>query len=188
MSRLTWKGGNMLYPLPAVIVTSEYGNKKNAFTVAWCANVCTNPPKVAISIRKSRLSYDLIKKSGYFVINLVNEALVKQCDYCGVVSGKDHDKFEECKFSPNYVLDYPVPGILESPVNIICKVDQIIELGSHDMFIGDVLNLNVDDAYLDEKNKFDLKKANLITYSHGEYFSLGEKLGSFGYSVRKKND
>ncbi len=188
MARLNWKGGNMLYPLPSVIITSKYNEKTNAFTVAWCANVCTNPPVVSISIRKSRMSYDLIKKSGYFVINLVNEELVKKCDYCGVVSGREHDKFKECEFSENYIDECPVPGILESPVNIFCKVREIIELGSHDMFLADVIKLNVDDKYLDEKNKLDLAKAKLVSYSHGEYFSLGEKLGTFGYSVRKKNE
>lgn len=188
MARINWKGGNMLYPLPSVIITSQYNDKINAFTVAWCANVCTNPPVVSISVRKSRMSYDLIKNSGYFVINLVNEDLVKKCDYCGVISGREHDKFQECGFTKNYVLDFPVPGILESPVNILCKLKQIIELGSHDMFLADVVGLNVDDKYLDQNNKLDLAKARLVTYSHGEYYSLGEKLGTFGYSVRKKNE
>ena len=114
--------------------------------------------------------------------------MVKKCDYCGVISGREHDKFQECGFTKNYVLDFPVPGILESPVNILCKLKQIIELGSHDMFLADVVGLNVDDKYLDQNNKLDLAKARLVTYSHGEYYSLGEKLGTFGYSVRKKNE
>ena len=188
MARQTWKAGNMLYPLPAVIITSEFEGKTNAFTVAWCANICTNPPMLSISVRKSRYSYNLIKNSGYFVANLVNEDLVKKCDYCGVISGKEHDKFEECGFTKNYFDSIHVPGILESPVNILCKVDKIIELGSHDLFIANVIALNIDDTYLDQNNKFDLSRASLITYSHGEYFTLGKKVGSFGYSVRKKND
>lgn len=185
MERQNWKPGNMLYPLPAVLITTEYEEKTNAFTVAWCGNACTNPPMVTISVRKSRYSYDLIKNSGEFVINLVNEDLLKKADYCGVKSGRDIDKFSECKFTKNYIDGVKVPGILESPVNIGCKVDKIIELGSHDLFIAYVMGVNIDSSLLDESNRFDLGKAKLISYSHGEYFSLGEKLGTFGYSVRK---
>jgi flavin reductase (DIM6/NTAB) family NADH-FMN oxidoreductase RutF len=190
MARQNWKPGNMLYPLPAVIITSKYKDKTNAFTVAWCGNVCTNPPMVSISIRKSRYSYEMIKESNEFVINLVNESLLKAADYCGVKSGRDVDKFKECNFTENYIPSVSCPGILESPVNIACKVEQIIELGSHDLFIASVKNVNIDESLLDETNKFDLARANLISYSHGEYFSLGEKLGTFGYSVRKsgRND
>lgn len=189
MSRQNWKAGNMLYPLPAVIITSKLNDgRPNAFTVAWCGNVCTNPPMVSISVRKSRYSYDLIKESQEFVINLVNEDLVKKCDYCGVTSGRDVDKFKICNFHENKLDNTNVPGILESPVNISCHVEQIIELGSHDLFIASVKGVNVDEKYLDINGKFDLKKAKLITYSHGEYFSLGDYLGKFGYSVRKKKD
>jgi len=189
MKRQNWKAGNMLNPLPAVLITSKYlDSKTNVFTVAWCGNVCTNPPMVSISVRKSRYSYELIKNSKEFVINLVNENIVKECDYCGVVSGRDVDKFKKCNFHENILPNVSVPGILESPVNISCKVNQIIELGSHDLFIANVVGVNVDESYLDEFNRFDLAKAKLISYNHGEYYSLGSYLGKFGYSVRKNKD
>lgn len=185
MARLTWKAGNMLNPLPVVMVTSEYDNKTNVFTVAWCGNICTNPAMVSISVRKSRYSYDLIKKSGEFVINLVTESLVKACDYAGVKSGRDHDKIKELGLHLNRIEDFNTPGILESPVNLVCKLEQIIELGSHDLFIAKVLAVNVDDTLLDETGRLDLAKAKLVSYSHGEYYALGEYLGKFGFSVKK---
>ena len=184
--RQNWKGGNMLYPLPAVIVTSKAFGKTNAFTVGWAGTVCTNPPMLSISIRKSRFSYELIKESKEFVVNLTNRALTKQMDFCGVNSGRDIDKFKHCHFTENPLPNMTTPGILESPVNISCKVNQIIELGSHDMFIADVIGVNIDDKYLDENGKLDLKKADLVAYNHGEYYSLGDYLGKFGYSIRKK--
>ena len=187
MSRLDWKGGNMLYPLPAVIITCKRKDcKPNAFTVAWCGNICTNPPMLSISVRKSRYSYDIIKESKEFVVNLVSEDLVRELDFCGVNSGRDVDKFEKCKFTLNPLPNMETPGILQSPVNISCKLDRIIELGSHDLFIANVIGVNVDDKFLDETNRFDLNKANLVAYSHGQYFGLGEYLGHFGYSIRKK--
>ncbi|MCR5787271.1 MAG: flavin reductase family protein [Acholeplasmatales bacterium] len=186
--RQNWKGGNMVYPLPAVLVTSAYEGKKNAFTVGWCATVCTNPPMLSISIRKSRYSYDIIKQSKEFVVNLTTEELVEKMDYCGVTSGRDVDKFKKCDFHENILPNMTAPGILESPVNISCKVNQIIELGSHDLFIADVIGVNIDDNYLDENGKFDLSKAHLVAYNHGEYYGLGDYLGKFGYSIRKKNE
>lgn len=186
MSRQTWKAGNMLYPLPAVIITSlKEDGSVNPFTVAWCGNICTNPAMVSISVRKSRFSYNLIKQSGEFVINLVTKDLVKACDYCGVKSGQDVDKIKKLGLHLNKIEDYKTSGILESPVNIVCSVKQIIELGSHDLFIANVLAVNVDDSLLDEFNKLDLAKANLVSYSHGEYYALGEYLGKFGYSIKK---
>ena len=181
-----WKGGNMLYPLPAVMISCGNMTNSNVFTVAWCGNCNTNPPMVYISVRKERFSYDILKENKEFVINLVNEELVKACDYAGVKSGKDHDKFSELQLTKLESKYVKAPSIAESPVNIECRVNKILELGSHDMFIADVLGTTIDTKYLDENNKFDLKKANLITYSHGEYFSLGEVLGTFGYSIRKK--
>lgn len=185
--RSEWKPGNMLYPLPAVMITSGNINEKmNIFTVAWCGNICTNPPMVSISVRPSRYSYKLIKESGEFVINLVTKDLVKACDYCGVVSGDKHDKFKEMNLTPIKLDSTLVPGILESPVNIYCKVENELALGSHNMLIASVKKVFVNEDYLDKKNYFDMKKANLVTYSHGEYYSLGEYLGRFGYSVKKK--
>ncbi len=185
MARLTWKAGNMLNPLPVVMVTSEYENKTNVFTVAWCGNICTNPAMVSISVRKSRYSYELIKKSGEFVINLVTEDLVKACDYAGVRSGRDHDKIKELNLHLNRIEDYKTPGLLESPVNLVCKLEQIIELGSHDLFIAKVMAVNVDDSLLDETGRLNLERAKLVSYSHGEYYELGKYLGKFGFSVKK---
>ncbi|MDE6636388.1 MAG: flavin reductase family protein [Lachnospiraceae bacterium] len=187
MPKQMWKAGNMLYPLPVVMVSCEReGERANVITVAWSGTICTNPPMVSISIRKERYSYDIIKDSGMFVINLVNDKLVRAADWCGVRSGREHDKFKEMKLTR---VDGSMPGmplIKESPVNIECVVREIKELGSHDMFIADVKNVWADEKYMDETGKFCLNSSGLITYSHGEYFGLGKKYGKFGYSVRKK--
>ena len=188
MSKQIWKPGNMVYPVPAVMVSvGDKEGKTNIFTVAWTGNACTNPPMVYISVRPERYSYELIKDSGEFVINLTTEALVKATDYCGVRSGRDVDKWKECSLTKAEAakLSY-APIIEESPVNIECKVNRALELGSHVMFIADVVCVDADEAYLDDKGSFRLDKAKLISYSHGDYMSLGDKLGSFGYSVRKK--
>lgn len=188
MSKQIWKPGNMVYPVPAVMVSvGDKEGKTNIFTVAWTGNACTNPPMVYISVRPERYSYELIKDSGEFVINLTTEALVKATDYCGVRSGRDVDKWKECSLTEAKAakLSY-APIIEESPVNIECKVNRALELGSHVMFIADVVCVDADEAYLDDKGSFRLDKAKLISYSHGDYMSLGDKLGSFGYSVRKK--
>lgn len=177
----------MLYPLPAVMVScGREGETPNIITVAWAGNVCTNPPMLSISVRKSRHSHSIIKDTGEFVVNLVGRDLVRAADWCGVRSGRDHDKFKEMHLTPQDSQKVSCPGILESPVNIECKVNQIIELGSHDMIIADVLCVTVDDKYMDDKGKFDLQATDLVAYSHGEYFELGKKLGKFGYSVAKK--
>ena len=178
----------MLYPLPAVMVSCACADRKpNIITVAWAGTVCTNPPMVSISVRPERYSHELIEKSGEFVINLVTEELARACDWCGVRSGKDYDKFAECRLDalPAEGLTY-APLIGQSPVNIACRVSQKIPLGSHDLFLARVVGVHVDPEGMDEKGRCDLGKWNLITYSHGEYFALGRKLGSFGYSVRKK--
>ena len=177
----------MLYPLPAVMVScAEEGKNYNIITVAWTGTVCTNPPMAYISVRPDRYSYDMIKNSGEFVINLTTKDLVKAVDYCGVRSGRDVDKFKEMhltKEAANYV---KAPLIKECPVNIECKVKEIKELGSHHMFLADVVGVNIEQDLLDETGKFHLNQANLVMYSHGEYFGFGELLGSFGYSVKKK--
>lgn len=187
MSKECWKPGNMVYPLPAVMVScAEEGKADNIITVAWTGTICTNPPMAYISVRPERHSYQMIKNSGEFVINLTTQKLVRATDYCGVRSGRDVDKFKETGLTKEPAKVVRVPLIQESPVNIECKVREIKELGSHHMFIADVVNVNIDTSYLDEKGKFHLSQSGLIGYSHGEYYSLGEKLGTFGYSVKKK--
>ncbi len=177
----------MLYPLPAVMVScGREGETPNIITVAWAGNVCTNPPMLSISVRKERFSHGIIKDTGEFVVNLVGKDLVKAADWCGVRSGRDFDKFKEMHLTPQDSRMVICPGIAESPVNIECKVHHILELGSHDMIIGEVLCVTVDDKFMDDKGRFDLGAADLIAYSHGEYFELGKKLGKFGYSVARK--
>lgn len=186
MEKEFWKAGNMLYPLPAVMVSCQgKDTKPNIITVAWTGTVCTNPAMVYISVRPERYSYDLIKSSGEFVINLTTKKLSKATDFCGVRSGRDVDKFKEMHLTPVPGEKVQAPYIAECPVNIECKVIKIEELGSHHMFLAAVEGVHIDPAYLNEKGKFDLNKAELLSYSHGEYFELGKKLGTFGYSVKK---
>lgn len=187
MPKQIWKPGNMVYPVPAVIIScGDRTGRINLFTVAWTGNICTNPPMVYISVRPSRFSYELIEDSGEFVINLTTEALAKAADYCGVRSGRDEDKWKACGLTPEPAKELSfAPLIKESPVNIECRVKNHMDLGSHRMYIADVLNVHADEAYLDESGRFCLERAGLIAYSHGDYMSLGEKLGSFGYSVKK---
>ncbi len=186
MSKQSWKPGNMLYPVPAVMVTCKRpGEKTNIITIAWTGTVCSDPAMVSISIRPERYSHDIIEETGEFVVNLVTEKLARSCDWCGVKSGRDVDKFKEMKLT-EYASEFmDTPAIAESPVNIYCKVVKTERLGSHDMFIGEVKGVTVDDSYMDEKGRFALEKCGLITYSHGEYYTLGKKLGKFGYSVEK---
>lgn len=200
MAKQSWKPGNMLYPLPAVMISCqgasqndplctnpELAGKPNIITVAWAGTICTNPPMVSISVRPERYSYHLIEETKEFVINLTTEQLVKATDFCGVRSGRDVDKFKEMNLTPLPSQHINAPGIAESPVNIECKVREIKELGSHSLFIADVVGVTIDDAYMTETGKFDLNSADLVTYSHGEYFLLGKKLGTFGYSVKKES-
>lgn len=187
MGRESWRAGNMLYPLPAVMVSCKRpGEKPNIITVAWTGTVCSSPAMVSISVRPERYSYDIIKETGEFVINLTTEKLARATDYCGVRSGREVDKFAEMNLTAGRSVHVEAPYIEECPVNIECRVQQILELGSHHMFVAEVLGVDIDDRYLDEKGKFRLNEANPIVYSHGEYFGIGRKLGSFGYSVRRK--
>ncbi len=187
MAKEVWQPGNMLYPIPAVMVScGREGETPNIITVAWAGNICSSPAMLSISVRKERYSYDIIKETGEFVVNLTNTELTRATDWCGVRSGRDYDKFNEMKLTPQKSQKISAPGIEESPVNIECKVKQILELGSHDMFVAEVVAVTVDEKYLDEKGRFDLVAADLVAYSHGEYFKLGKKLGKFGYSVAKK--
>ena len=186
MGQQHWKAGNMLNPVPAVMVSVSDGNgKNNIITVAWAGTICTNPPMLSISVRPERYSYEMIKSTKEFVVNLTTKDLVRACDYCGVTSGRDVDKFEKMKLTPIKLPNVSVPGIKESPVNIECRVKKIEELGSHTMFIADVVGVTVDDEYMDEKGKFNINDTGLVMYSHGEYFVMGEKLGKFGYSIKK---
>ena len=185
MGKQTWKPGNMLYPLPAVMVSvTDKEGKSNIITVAWTGTVCTNPPMVYISVRPERYSYHMIEETGEFVINLTTEKLAYATDYCGVKSGRDVDKFEKMHLTPEKADKVKAPMIQESPVNIECKVVKKEELGSHHMFLAEVVAVHVDEQYLDEKNRFALEKTELISYVHGEYYSLGKLLGNFGYSIR----
>ena len=187
MGKQIWKPGNMVYPLPAVMVScADKKGNANIITVAWTGTVCTNPAMVYISVKPERYSYDLIKESGEFVINLTTEKLAKATDWCGVRSGRDFDKWNEMKLTKGKAekLEY-APTIKESPVNIECKVTEIKELGSHHMFLAMVLSVQVDEKYMNKTGKFELNKTGLLTYSHGEYHILGKPLGRFGWSVKK---
>lgn len=188
MGRTSFKPGNMLYPVPAVLIS--VGNKKgesNLFTVAWTGTVCSDPPMVSVSVRKSRYSYDMIKETGEFVINLTTKDLAYATDYCGVKSGREEDKWQACKLHKLTSTAVSAPSLQESPVSIECKVKQILELGTHDMFLAEVVAVTVDDNYMDAGGKFHFLDANPLAYSHGGYFTLGECIGKFGYSVKKKS-
>ncbi|MDO4467154.1 MAG: flavin reductase family protein [Bacillota bacterium] len=186
MMKQSWKPGNMVYPLPAVLVTCRDKGVDNVFTVAWTGTICTNPPMAYISVRPERFSYDLIKNSGVFTINLTTKDLVRETDFCGVRSGRDLDKFKELHLEKEEAKEIDCPVLKASPVNIECKVREIKELGSHHMFIADVVNVQVDESALEESGRLALETTNPIVYSHGEYYDTGNKLGTFGYSVRKK--
>ena len=187
--KISWKAGNMLYPLPAVMVslTDKEGNS-NIITLAWAGTICTNPPMLSVSIRPERYSYNIIKETGEFVVNLTTKELAYATDYCGVKSGKDVDKLGKMRLTKLASEKINSVAIAESPVNIECKVRQIMELGSHSLFIADVVNVRVDSRYIDEKGRFNLAKSELIAYSHGRYYELGKELGTFGYSIKKSKE
>ena len=187
MGKRQFKPGNMLYPVPAVLVTvADREGNSNIFTVAWAGTICTNPPMLSISVRPERHSYHMMKETGEFVVNLTTESMAWATDYCGVRSGRDVDKWKETGLTPEKANVVNGPVIKESPVNIECRVVKVEELGSHHMFIADVVAVDVDEAYMDEKDTFHLSMAKPLAYSHGRYYGMGEELGSFGYSVRKQ--
>ena len=190
MGRQNWRPANLLNPVPAVLITScDEQGRYNVMTAAWAGTVCSDPVMVSVSIRKNRYSHDIIARTGEFVMNLTTEALARVTDFAGVRSGRDTDKFAlagDMKLTPLKGKIVQAPVLAESPVALECRVREILELGSHDMFIAEVVNTSVDEAYLDEKGRLNLRKAGLLAYSHGEYYALGRKLGTFGYSVRKK--
>ena len=187
-NKVAWKPGTMIYPLPAVMIScGETEEEYNIITVSWVGTVCTNPPMCYISVRPGRHSYEIIKRTGGFVINLTNEKLAGATDWCGVRSGKNYNKFKEMNLTAVKAEKVNAPLIAASPLCIECKVTQIIPLGSHDMFIAEVVNVHADEQYIDkETDKFDLAKAKLIAYSHGHYYKLGEEIGKFGWTVQKK--
>lgn len=187
MAKQLWKPGNMLYPLPVVMVSVAGANgEKNIITIAWAGTICSDPPMVSISVRPERYSYNMIKETGEFVINLTTKELAYATDYCGVKSGRNVDKFAEMNLTPIPGEVVKAPLIAESPVNIECRVTEVKKLGTHDMFLAEVVAVHADEKYMDEKHKFHLEKAEPIVYSHGAYLATGEQLGTFGYSVKKK--
>lgn len=187
MSKVKWKAGTFEYPIPAVMVSMGDMEKSNIITVAWTGIINTNPAMVYISVRPTRYSYNILKEEKEFVINLTTEKLAYATDWCGVKSGANVDKFKEMKLTKEKANMVKCPLIKESPVSIECKVKQIIELGSHTMFMAEVLCIDADEKYIDEKGAFDISKCNLMAYANGGYYALGKKLGKFGYSVQKKN-
>lgn len=187
MSKVTWKSGTFIYPIPAVMVSSGTMEKSNILTVAWTGIINTNPAMVYISIKPERYSYKLIKESGEFVINLTTKDLAYATDWCGVKTGAKVDKFKEMKLTKEKMPNVKCPAIKESPVSIECRVKEIKELGSHHMFMADVLSINADERFVDEKGAFDITKCDLISYANGKYFAQGKQVGKFGYSVEKKN-
>ena len=188
MSKLKWKPGTMVYPVPPVMVSCGNMENSNILTIAWTGIICTDPAMTYISVRKERHSYDIIKNNGEFVINLASSNLAQAVDFCGVKSGKTVNKFKECNLTKEPATEVKCPMIKECPINIECKVKEIKELGTHDMFMAEILAVNVDDKYLDETGRFDMEACNLLAYSHGQYYSLGERLGKFGFSVEKKKN
>lgn len=187
MSKQVWKPGNMLYPLPAVLVSvADREGNTNLFTVAWTGTICSDPPMVSISVRPERHSYHMIEETGEFVINLTTEALAYATDYCGVKSGRDVDKWQEMKLTPIPAEYVGAPMVAESPVNLECRVTQKLELGTHHMFLAKVLAVHADERYMDESGRFHLNEAKPLVYSHGRYLTVGEEIGKFGYSVQRR--
>lgn len=188
-THVTWKPGTMIYPLPAALIScGESPDEFNIITISWMGTLCSNPPMCYISVRRERKSYEIIMKNREFVINLTNEDLAYAADWCGVRSGRDHNKFQKMKLTPVKADIVKAPIIQESPLCIECRVKEVVTLGTHDMFISEVLNIHADKRYIDpETNGFDMAKAKLIAYSHGHYYKLGEEIGKFGWTVKKKD-
>lgn len=186
MAKTQWKGGALLSPVPAVLVSCGNGERANLITVAWTGIVCTQPPKLYISVRPERFSYKLIEEAKEFCVNLPTADMAKAVDWCGVRSGRDFDKFEHTRLTKAASFAVSCPSVAECPITLECKVDKIIPLGSHDMFIADIVAVGAEETIIDEKGRLMLEKANLLAYAHGDYFALGRKLGDFGFSVRKK--
>ena len=187
MSKVQWKGGTFIYPIPAVMVSCGTMEKSNIITVAWTGILNTNPAMCYISVRPERYSHDIIKENGEFAINLTTRQLAYATDWCGVKSGRDVDKFKEMKLTKEKANIISVTLIKESPVSVECKVKEIVPLGSHDMFVAEIVAIDADEKYIDEKGAFDISKCDLIAYANGGYYPLESKIGKFGYSVQKKS-
>ena len=186
MAKITWKGSTLLSPLPVVAVSCGEGDEANIITVAWTGIMCSQPPKTYVSIRPERHSHGLITKTGELCINLVPSSMIRKVDWCGVRSGCDVDKFEKMSFTKQPCTEIRCPQIAESPLTLECKVTDVLHLGSHDAFICDIVAVNADESIIDEKGKLHLEKAGLAAYSHGEYFTLGKRIGKFGFSHNKR--
>lgn len=186
MAKLKWRGGALLAPMPAVLVSCGSAEKPNLITVAWTGITNTVPPKTYISVRPGRYSYPLIRESGEFVINLPTAELVRAVDHCGMYTGKKVDKFAKNKLTPEPSSEVSVPAVAECPISLECRVTDVIPLGSHDMFLADILCVNVDEALLDKNGRLDIARAGLFAFAHGEYFALGKRIGKFGFSAVKK--
>ena len=185
--KTVWKPGNLVVPAPAALVScQEGGGAPNLITIGWCGNINTNPAMLSVSIQPARHSHGIIAASGEFVVNIPARAQARAVDYCGVVSGRDIDKFAATGLTPFAMDGVSCPGVSECPISIACRVSQRIELGSHDLFLAEVLGVAVDSRLMDASGRFRLEKANLLCYAHGHYFTLGERIGHFGWSVRKK--
>ena len=186
MSKIKWKGGALTAPVPPCMVTCGDGESANIITVAWTGIINTVPPKTYISVRPTRHSYGLIKESGEFCVNLTSASLVRAADYCGIYTGKKVDKFAACGLTREEVTEVSCPIIAESPLSLECRVTDVIELGSHHMFLADIVAVDVDDSLIDKEGKLRLERADLAAFAHGEYFELGKKIGTFGFSAKKK--
>lgn len=186
MSKIKWKGGALIAPLPPVMVSCGDMEKSNIMTVAWTGIINTIPPKTYISVRPSRYSYNIIKESGEFVINLTPAKIIKAADYCGIYTGAKVDKFAKCNLNKEEANEVKCPLIAESPLSLECKVTEIVPIGTHDMFLADIVAVDVDESLLDKDGRLDLARAGLAAFAHGEYFELGKKIGKFGFSTNKK--
>lgn len=186
MNKIKWKPGTLLSPVPPALVSCGDGDRDNLITVAWTGTLCSDPPKTYISLRPERYSHEIIKKTGEFIINLPSSHIIRSIDYCGVTSGRNTDKFAACRLTRGNAFELSCPSVAESPISIECRVSEIIPLGSHDMFMADIVSVDVDEDYIDEKGRLRIEKCSLAAYAHGSYFALGKKIGSFGYSVKKK--
>lgn len=186
MSKVAWKGGALLAPVPPVLVTVGDGERENVFTVAWTGLINTIPPKTYISVRPQRYSYDIIKNSGEFVLNLTPSSLIAACDWCGIHTGRKVDKFKKWNLTKVPASEVGVPLIEECPLSLECKVFDCIELGTHHMFLADIVAVDVNEDLLDKDGRLHLERAGLAAFAHGEYFELGKSLGKFGFSVKKK--
>ena len=186
MEKIKWRGGTLLAPVPAVLVTCSDGERQNVFTVAWTGIINSEPPKTYISVRPSRHSYDIIKKGGVFAINLTSRSLVRAADWCGVCTGAKNDKFAKCNLAHEPAKEIDCPILSDSPVVLECRVTEVVPLGTHDMFLADIVAVDVNESLVDESGKLHLEKADLVAYAHGDYYELGKRLGHFGFSVAKK--